>query len=95
MGEVPDAEGDGVEVDGVALDGREVFSVGFEEADAVGGFVRGGGEAFHALGEHFGVDVGDDDGGFVIVVYCGAVVEVAEGDVTCATGDVEDLLASW
>lgn len=34
VGEVADAEGDGVEIDGVVFDGRQVFGVGFDEGEA-------------------------------------------------------------
>ena len=64
MREVADAEGDGVEVDCVGGDGGEVFGVGFEEGGAVGvGGVFWALEALAAFGQHFGVDVGDDDAG--------------------------------
>lgn len=57
VGEVADAEGDGVEVDAIRGDGGEVFGVGDEPGEAGGMGVGGCEGAFAALGEHGGVYV--------------------------------------
>jgi hypothetical protein len=90
--EVPDTKGHGVEIDAGIRDGRQAFSVGFEEVYAAGGGVGRLREALAALGEHFRVDIRDGDVRGGVAVEGGGVVEHAHGDVAGAAGDVEDAL---
>lgn len=94
VGEVADAEGDGVQVERVVGDGvaGEDLGVGLEEGQ--GGLVRGGqGEgALAADGEHGRVDVGDGDVDVGVGVLRVRVLQHAEGDVASAAGDIEDAL---
>jgi hypothetical protein len=90
--EIADSKGDGVEVYAGVRDGRQGLGVGFEEVDAAGGGVGCLGQALAALGEHFGVDVGDGDVRGGVAVQHSGVVEHAHGDVAGAARDVEDSL---
>lgn len=93
VGEIPDAEGDGVQVERVVLDlGREHLGVGLEEGEV--GLV-GGGEVEGALlanGQHVRVDVGYGDVDVWVCVVDVCVLEHAEGDVARAAGYVEHSL---
>lgn len=108
VGKVADAEGDGVQVDGLVGDSvrggvadlvgaqrlglGEVLGVGFEEGQ--GCLLRGweGGAALFADGQHGGVDVGNGDAHVLVAVDDVRVVKHAEGDIAGAAGDVEDVL---
>lgn len=87
---VADAEGDCVQIYAVRGDRGEVLCVGLEEAQSACRVVRGGGEAFLALGEHGRVDIRDGDVGGVIVVDGRGVVQHALRNVAGAASDVED-----
>lgn len=95
IAKVADAKGDSVQVDRVVGDagGGEVLCVGLEEGQ--GGLLGGGellGGALAADGEHGGVDVGDGDAHVGVGVDNVRVVQVAEGNVAGAAGNVEDVL---
>jgi len=89
VGEVPDAEGDGVQIDRVVGDGVEMLGVGDEEVEARRVGVARGQGALAALVQHGRVDVRDGDGGLRRVVDLVAVLQEAERDVAGAAGDVE------
>lgn len=75
------------------LDGRrEDFGVGLEEGQRR---LMGGGKVEGALaadGEHGWVDIGYGDVDVWVAVAVVGSAEHAEGDIACASGDVEDLL---
>lgn len=92
VGEVPNAKGNGVEID--AVRGHtirpEIFGIGFEPIESVLlCSERGRRGALAAFSQHVWIDVGDGHSGRRIVVDCGRVLEHAEGDVARPAGDVE------
>lgn len=93
IGEVADAKGHGVQVEGVVFDGGgDLLRVGFEEGEA--GLVRGRERegAVAADLEHGWVDVGDCDVDVGVAVVGVRVLEHSEGNVACTASHVEDLL---
>lgn len=93
VGEVADAKGDGVEVEGgVGNGGGQLLGVGLEPAETR--LVRGG-QAEGALAadvEHGRVDVGDGDVDVGVGVLAVRVLDHAKGNVAGAAGNVEDPL---
>lgn len=93
VGEVSDAKGNGVQVEGVVFDLRgEHLGVGLEEGQVrlVRGWEVEG--ALFTNGKHVGVDVGYGDVDVGVAVVNVGVVKDAEGDVARAAGYVEDSL---
>jgi hypothetical protein len=91
--EVPDAEGDGVEIDRVIRNHVQLLCICLDEPQARTSCIRRLQTPLLALGQHVGVDVCDGDVGVGVVVDVAGVVEHAECDVARATGDVKDVPA--
>lgn len=90
--EVPDPERHSVKVHAV-IRHRELLCIRDEEIQVRRVCIRCLKRALAALSKHVGVDIRDSDAGVGGVVDVVGVVEHAEGDVTGAAGDVEDVPA--
>ena len=77
MREVPDAKGNGVEIDAAVWDGVEVFGTGFEPAETAALFESAFSGAPFAFGEHVWVDIrhyGFEARSFLRAVQCCSVL---------------------